>query len=122
MQKNHSPIASPINSSKNHYLYSVSILTNHIADISKICAIYGVKHLYVFGSSLTEKFNAASDIDFLVDFLPITTSDYADNYYGLKFSLENILNRKLDLLEEAAIRNPYFLEAIQNKKQLLYGN
>jgi predicted nucleotidyltransferase len=100
----------------------VSVLTNHIADISKICAVYGVKHLYIFGSSLTENFNTASDIDLLVDFLPIADSEYADNYYGLKFSLENILNRKVDLLEEPAIKNPYFLEAIQNKKQLLYGN
>ncbi len=61
-------------------------------------------------------------IDFIVDFLPVNAKEYADNYYDLKFSLEQLLNRKVDLLEETAIKNPYFLQSIQDKKQMLYGN
>lgn len=97
-------------------------LSNHINDITKLCSTYGVKHLYAFGSVLTDKFNSQSDIDFIVDFFPINLADYADNYYDLKFSLEDILNRKIDLLEEKAIKNPYFLQVINSKKQVLYGN
>ncbi len=97
-------------------------LTAHIDDINKLCATYGVRHLYAFGSVLTNNYHAQSDIDFIVDFFPISSIDYADNYYDLKFSLESILNRKVDLLEETAIKNPYFLEAINDKKQILYGN
>jgi hypothetical protein len=97
-------------------------LSAHIDDIYKICSTYGVKHLYAFGSVLTNNYTAQSDIDFIVDFLPISSADYADNYYDLKFSLESILNRKVDLLEEKAIKNPYFLEVINGKKQILYGN
>lgn len=84
--------------------------------------MYSVKHLYAFGSILTDPYNTMSDIDFIVDFLPIDSKDYADNYYDLKFSLEHILNRKVDLLEEKAIKNSYFLEAIEGKKQIVYGN
>lgn len=97
-------------------------LSAYIGDISKLCSFHGVKHLYAFGSVLTDNFNAQSDVDFIVDFLPICSDDYADNYYNLKFSLEKILNRKVDLLEEKAIKNPYFLKAISEKKQILYAN
>jgi predicted nucleotidyltransferase len=100
----------------------VKQLSIHINDISKLCHNHSVKHLYVFGSVLTENFNSESDLDFLVEFLPVNSKEYADNYYDLKFSLERILNRKIDLLEETAIKNPYFLQSIQNKKQIVYGN
>lgn len=97
-------------------------LSIYINDINKLCYNHSVKTLYVFGSVLTNNFNSKSDIDFLVDFLPVNSKDYADNYYDLKFSLERILNRKIDLLEETALKNPYFLQSIQNNKQIIYGN
>lgn len=97
-------------------------LSVYINDISQVCYQHSVKHLYVFGSATTDSFNSQSDIDFIVDFLPVNANEYADNYYDLKFSLERLLNRKVDLLEETAIKNPYFLQSIQDKKQMLYGN
>jgi predicted nucleotidyltransferase len=100
----------------------VDQLSIHINDINKLCYNHSVKTLYVFGSVLTNNFNSESDIDFLVEFLPVNSKEYADNYYDLKFSLERVLNRKIDLLEETAIKNPYFLQSIQNKKQIVYGN
>lgn len=96
------------------------IIKEHINDINKLCAIHKVKELYAFGSVLTEKFDKDSDIDFVVDFEPIDVSLYADNYYGLKFSLQKILNRPIDLLEEKAIKNPYFKRAVNQKRQLIY--
>ena len=85
---------------------------NHLSDISALCNAHGVKHLYAFGSVLADKFNSESDVDLIVDFHPINLAEYADNYFDLKYSLENILNRKVDLLEE---------KAIQTQKKLLYG-
>jgi len=100
----------------------VNQLSIHINDINKLCYNHSVKTLYVFGSVLTNSFNSESDIDFLVEFLPINSKEYADNYYDLKFSLELVLNRKIDLLEKIAIKNPYFLQSIQNNNQIIYGN
>jgi predicted nucleotidyltransferase len=98
------------------------ILEQHINDINKLCAIHKVKELYAFGSVLTEKFDSDSDVDFVVDFYPIDVSLYTDNYYDLKFSLQKILNRQIDLLEEKAIKNPYFRQAIDQQRQLIYGH
>ena len=92
-----------------------------ISEISNLCKLHKVKQLYVFGSVLTEDFNSESDIDLIVDFQQIPVEDYADNYFDFKFSLQNILNRPIDLLEQKAIKNPYFLKNINQHKQLIYG-
>ncbi|AWA30941.1 nucleotidyltransferase [Flavobacterium magnum] len=99
----------------------MSFLENHISDISKLCKNHKVKALYAFGSVLTEKFNEESDVDLVVDFQPLDVLDYADNYFDLKFSLEDILKRPIDLLEEKAIKNPYFRKNLNEQRQLIYG-
>jgi len=80
-----------------------------------------VKSLYAFGSILTDKFNDQSDIDLIVDFRDVQLLDYADNYFDLKFSLEDTLKRSVDLLEKKAIKNPYFKKAVEKDMQLIYG-
>lgn len=98
-----------------------SILKNQLDTIRSLCELYKVKTLYVFGSVLTPNFDTHSDIDLLVDFLDQDALQYASNYFQFKFELEKLFNRKIDLLEERALKNPYFIENINQKKQLLYG-
>lgn len=89
--------------------------------IKQLCKSHKVRRLYAFGSILTDKYGADSDIDFIVDFEPVEISVYADNYYDFKFSLENIFSRPIDLLEEKSIKNPYFLQVVNNQRRLIYG-
>ena len=76
--------------------------------------------LFVLWSVLGDTFNEESDMDFVVDFSDVSLEDYADNYFDLKFSLQKLLERDIDLLESRAIRNPYLLESIDSTKQLVY--
>ncbi|MWB95039.1 nucleotidyltransferase [Flavobacterium sp. GA093] len=99
----------------------MNFLEHHIADISKLCKIYKVKSLYAFGSVLTDRFTDKSDVDLVVDFQPLNVLDYSDNYFDFKFSLEETLKRPIDLLEEKAIKNPYFKQNLNKQKQLIYG-
>jgi uncharacterized protein len=96
-------------------------LATYIQQINDLCVNHKVKSLYAFGSILTVDFNNKSDIDLIVDFKEMDVADYADNYFDLKFSLQNIFNRSVDLLEEQAIKNPYFKQALNQKKELVYG-
>jgi predicted nucleotidyltransferase len=89
-------------------------------EINTLCANHRVKSLYAFGSVLTPNFNTNSDIDLIVDFKEIDVKDYADNYFDFKFSLQEIFNCPVDLLEEQAIKNPYFKEALNKKKVIIY--
>lgn len=91
-------------------------------DINKLCETHKVKSLYAFGSVLTDKFNKESDIDLIVDFSNMAVEDYADNYFDFKFSLQDILKSPIDLLEEKAIKNPYFKESVNQQRQLVYGH
>lgn len=100
----------------------MKIIQEHTDEINSLCQSHKVKQLYAFGSVLTDKFNTNSDIDLIVDFLQLDLLEYADNYFDLKFALEKVFKRKIDLLEEKAIRNPFFKQALKEQRQLLYGN
>lgn len=81
-----------------------------------------MKNLFVFGSVLTPQFNENSDIDFIVDIDSTDPIDYANHYFALKFSLEDLLKRPIDLLENKAIKNPFLLQQIGHTKSLVYGS
>ena len=54
-------------------------------------------------------------VDLIVDFENIDVLEYGDNYYNLKFSLEKILKRSVDLLEEKAIKKSVFQREFESK-------
>jgi len=75
----------------------------------------------VFGSILTNRFGTKSDIDFLVYFSnKIDLLDYADNYFDLKFELEDLLGRKIDLVEGKSLKNKYFINEVETTKLKIY--
>ena len=97
-------------------------IDNYKIQINALCKENKVKNLFVFGSVLTASFNENSDLDFIVDIDSSDPIDYADHYFTLKFSLEDLLNRPIDLLENKAIKNPFLLQQIEQTKALVYGS
>ena len=97
------------------------IIDNNIDKIKALCYKHKVAKLFVFGSILTDNFKKSSDIDLLVDFSDVELYDYADNYFDLKASLEKLLKRQIDLLEDKAIKNPYLRKTIDSSKKMIYG-
>jgi len=88
--------------------------------LNQLCKEHKVKELYIFGSILTQRFNDASDVDFLVQFENIDILDYFDNYMDFKEKLEILFERQVDLLENQAIRNPVFRKVLDRDKKLVY--
>tara|TARA_R100000935_G_scaffold3372_4_gene8742 strand:+ start:566 stop:865 length:300 start_codon:yes stop_codon:yes gene_type:complete len=99
----------------------MKIIDKNRDKIKALCNKHKVSRLFVFGSILTDKFKQTSDVDFIVDFEDIDLYDYADNYFDLKTSLEKLLKRQVDLLEDKAIKNPYLRQSIDSSKQIIYG-
>lgn len=89
--------------------------------IKQLCKEYRVKNFSVFGSVLTDKFSAESDIDFVVDFDENAPIKYTDLYFELKDKLEDILKRQIDLIEERGIKNSFFRKEIYESKVVIYG-
>ena len=77
----------------------VKEISDHIEQIGKLCDAHDVKSLFAFGSVISGKLRTDSDIDLIVDIDSNDPVDYSDNYFALKFQLENVLNRQIDLLE-----------------------
>lgn len=99
----------------------MKLLTDNLKAISALCQKHKVKSLHAFGSVLTSKFNDKSDIDLLVEFGGVQIENYADNYFDLKFALEALLEREIDLLESQAVKNPFLKEALNKTKEPIYG-
>jgi len=99
----------------------MKIIDKYIDKIRALCNKHKVAKLFVFGSVLTDNFTKSSDIDLLVDFSGVELYDYADNYFDLKASLEKLLKRQIDLLEDKAVNNPYLRKSIDSSKRLIYG-
>ena len=92
------------------------------AESKAICRRYGVSRLELFGSAATGQDRPGqSDLDFLVAFGPLPPGSYADAYFGLLESLETLFGRTVDPVVPSAIRNPYFLKAIEETRTLLYA-
>jgi predicted nucleotidyltransferase len=99
----------------------MNIVERQIDSVKQLCDRYKVKSLYLFGSALTDRFSDKSDVDLLVEFKRMALKNYADNYFDFKYSLQDTLNREVDLLENKAIKNPYLRHSIDRNKKLIYG-
>ena len=83
---------------------------------------YNVSTAYAFGSVTTDKFNSKSDIDLLVDFdETMEPAERGEMIWQMWDDLEKIFKRRVDLVTEKSLTNPYFIEELNEKKMLLYG-
>ena len=98
-----------------------SLISKHQSFLEKICRSLSVQRLHLFGSAANNSLQEESDLDFLVSFKSDLSADmYADNYLLLHKELEKLFNRKIDLVTERSLSNPFFSESIQSSKKLIY--
>ena len=97
------------------------ILENRREDIKGICQTLKVKRLYAFGSVVSEEFRKDSDIDFLISFADnLTIEEYTNNYFSIHYRLRELFHREIDIVTERTLSNPYFIESINETKELIY--
>jgi predicted nucleotidyltransferase len=97
------------------------IIENNIDQLISLCKKYRVAELDVFGSAATGDFDPAfSDIDFLVEFQKTVRHDRFDNFFSLLDELKQLFDRPVDLVEPGGLRNPYFIEMVNQTKRSLY--
>jgi uncharacterized protein len=100
----------------------LDLVMQHRAELQRLCQRHHVERLELFGSAATGDFDpAASDLDFLVFFLPLSPIERADAYFGLLHGLEDLFCRKIDLVTREAIGNRWFLRTIDPQRKLLYA-
>lgn len=100
----------------------IELIQQHVRELEVLCVKHHVERLELFGSAATGKFeSASSDLDFLVTFLPLAEGQYAEAYFNLLFDLQELFGREVDLVVAEAIQNPYFQQAVDQQRELLYA-
>lgn len=106
------------------------IITDNMERIAAVCRKYHVKTLYAFGSATGRgidgnSFGPDSDIDLLVEYEDIVydinspISGFHSLY--LERELEALFGCKVDLVGLHALRNKYFIQAIEQSKTIIYA-
>lgn len=97
------------------------IIDNNKEKLIELCKKYRVAELDLFGSAATGDFDEEkSDIDFLVEFEETVTRDRFDNFFNFLEELRQLFNRSIDLVETGGLRNPYFIEMVNQTKRTVY--
>lgn len=86
--------------------------------IRALCRRYQVRELAVFGSSLREDFNEASDADLLVEFEPDAQVGFL-TLAGLQRELSALIGRRVDLVPKNGLK-PSIRGAVLATAEVLY--
>lgn len=73
------------------------------------------------GVRLYPRFNDESDVDFSVVFHYDQIQDMFVTFFDFVNELQSLLGRKVDLVDETAVKNKYFRKELNNTKHLIYG-
>jgi predicted nucleotidyltransferase len=99
----------------------VEELQRYVSATEELCRRHAVVKLDVIGSAARGDFNpATSDFDFLVTFEPERPLGFGGAYFQLLQSLEELLGRKFDLIEEPP-QEEFFLRYATRDRKALYA-
>ena len=91
-------------------------------EIAELCRKHHVRRLSVFGSAARDDFDPErSDVDLRIEFDSDAIDRYADNYFDLQDALEELFQRKVDILSSPTIHNPYFRNAVESSQVTVYA-
>jgi len=94
-------------------------LSAYRSRLTELCHSLSVKRLELVGSAAREDFHSeSSDIDVLIEFEG--THALFDRYFELKFGLESIFGRKVDVIQSGAVRNPHLRASLQQDRIAVY--
>lgn len=101
----------------------IDVIEKNLESLQALCMKNKVRNLEIFGSGArADPFDSeTSDLDFLVEFLPLKRGEHAECYFGLLEGLESLFGLHVDLVMLTAVKNPYFLQAIESDREVLYA-
>lgn len=98
-----------------------TLIRENYAGFVDLCRSHRVDKIYAFGSAITGNFDPKnSDIDVVVKVDIDDPADRGEALLSLWDKLEALFQRKVDLLTEESIRNPYLKSNIDRTKKLIY--
>jgi len=88
--------------------------------LAEFCRRWQIVEFALFGSAVRDDFGPESDVDVLVTFTPDAPWSLFE-LVEMQQELEGIFARKVHLIEEAALKNPFRRRAILREKEVIYA-
>jgi len=88
--------------------------------LSDFCKRRKITELALFGSVLRDDFDSSSDVDVLVTFAPDCGYSLFD-LVEIQEELKSILGHEVDMVERAALQNPFRRHSILNSMEVVYA-
>jgi len=86
-----------------------------------LCKFHKVERLYAFGSVLTDRFDTKkSDIDLLVEINEQDPVEKGSLLLAFFEAIQIFFNRRVDLLTDQPIKNPFLKSEVDKNKVLIY--
>jgi hypothetical protein len=104
-------------------LRMIELVEKQRGRLDELCRNYRVKRLELFGSAIDPaRFEqGTSDLDFIVEFQPMSPGGHAKAYLSLLEQLQDLFGLSIDLIEIKAVDNPYLLESINETRSTIYA-
>ncbi len=100
----------------------ISVVDEQRTQLEALCRRHGVRRLELFGSATEGTFDMeSSDSDLLVQFESLSPGAHYEAYFGLWEGLQALFQRKIDLVEEGAMRNPYCIRRVNESRKQVYA-
>lgn len=97
-------------------------IKSNLDQIRQLCRNNSVSALYLFGSGLNESLAHFRDVDFAVIFSDkLDPLQRGEAYFSLKYQLEELLRKEVDLVSYPSIKNAVFKESVDVNKVIVYA-
>lgn len=97
------------------------IIAQDLDKLIELCHQFGVERIYAFGSVITNRFDPEkSDLDFMIEMEEMPPLVRGEKLIALWEALEDLFARKVDLITDQPIKNPYLRASINQTKRLIY--
>ena len=100
----------------------IPLVEQHRSELEALCRKYHVARLDLFGSAVAGDFDPQrSDLDFLVEFHPDAPMGPFHQYFDFLAEIRELFGCPVDLVERQAMKNPYFIKAVDATRKPLYA-
>ena len=99
-----------------------SFIEQNLSAVQNLMRKHRIKKGYLFGSSVKGNFSKDSDVDVLVEIdETIEPVELGEHLWDLQFELQDLFGREVDLVTTRSLRNPIFIQELNETRQLIYG-
>ena len=91
--------------------------------VEEFCRKWRIKEFALFGSVLTDEFNAGSDVDVLISFEDPKPDlgPWGGAWETMREELQTLFGRRVDLVEKKLVRNPFRRHHILTTRRVIYA-